>query len=317
VVYHTLLGRFRWRPADLAAAVGWSVEDTCDLVEELRADGLVTSSADDAECLRAVEPRLALPALMMRRRRSPTSPPPPAATDIERFIAAHEHSSEHESAGIAEGIFEGTHDTPNQLDRVNILVERMAVNAKHEVVLLAPAYAPGAFEFSRPVASAVIRRGVILRSLWCLELLSMAPVLTHARWLGARQAVPRAVDRVPARAMIVDGRVAVVIDEARNARGLRAFAQVEPLRRLAGRLWARAADVRAAGAAVPVLEPESQPRGESVLRLLAEGLTDDAIARRIGVSVRTVRNEVASLMASLDARSRFQAGLRAARLGLL
>ena len=341
LVYRTLLRRCRWHPAELAAAVDSSVGDTCDVIDELKTEGLVTSSADDPASVRAVEPRLALPALMMRRLRGQSSLPLPAAAAIERFISSHERAPDKDVEGIGEGIFEGPVEGPHEMaqsnpglmdlssagqlqrnrsgemDRISILVERMVANAKHEVVLLVPRYAPGCFEFSRHVASSVIRRGAVLRALWCLELLSLPPVLAHARWLGTRQAVPRAVDRVPVRALIVDRVLALVVDETLRARAVRALGAVESLHRLASRLWDRAADVRAAGSAAPVLDPESQPRGETVLRLLAEGLTDDAMARRIGVSVRTVRTEVAGLMASLDARSRFQAGLRAAQLGLL
>jgi DNA-binding NarL/FixJ family response regulator len=54
-----------------------------------------------------------------------------------------------------------------------------------------------------------------------------------------------------------------------------------------------------------------------VLRLLAEGHTDQVVARRIGVSVRTAGRLTATLMSRLDARSRFQAGARAAQMGLL
>lgn len=63
--------------------------------------------------------------------------------------------------------------------------------------------------------------------------------------------------------------------------------------------------------------PQPPARNHVVLRLLADGLTDDAIARRIGVSVRTVRNDVAGAMTRLQARSRFQAGVRAVQLGLI
>ncbi|MFE0700082.1 helix-turn-helix transcriptional regulator [Streptomyces sp. NPDC058872] len=49
----------------------------------------------------------------------------------------------------------------------------------------------------------------------------------------------------------------------------------------------------------------------AVLRALAAGHTDEAASRRLGVSLRTYRRRVAALMAALDARSRFQAGLRA------
>ncbi|MFH8625908.1 DNA-binding response regulator [Streptomyces vietnamensis] len=49
----------------------------------------------------------------------------------------------------------------------------------------------------------------------------------------------------------------------------------------------------------------------AVLRALAAGHTDEAASRRLGVSLRTYRRRVAALMATLNARSRFQAGLRA------
>ena len=54
-----------------------------------------------------------------------------------------------------------------------------------------------------------------------------------------------------------------------------------------------------------------------LLALLGDGLKDEAVARALGVSVRTVRRMVAELMHRLDARSRFQAALLAQRRGWL
>ena len=47
------------------------------------------------------------------------------------------------------------------------------------------------------------------------------------------------------------------------------------------------------------------------------GLKDEAAARQLGVSLRTVHRRTSVLMAELDARTRFQAGLLAARRGWL
>ncbi|WGY02391.1 LuxR C-terminal-related transcriptional regulator [Nocardioides sp. QY071] len=55
----------------------------------------------------------------------------------------------------------------------------------------------------------------------------------------------------------------------------------------------------------------------SLLTLLAAGLTDDAIARELGVSDRTVRRRLAHLQEVLGAASRFQLGVQAARNGWL
>lgn len=55
----------------------------------------------------------------------------------------------------------------------------------------------------------------------------------------------------------------------------------------------------------------------SVLESLRAGHNDDVAARELNVSLRTYRRHVAEVMRELDAISRFQAGARAAELGLL
>lgn len=62
--------------------------------------------------------------------------------------------------------------------------------------------------------------------------------------------------------------------------------------------------------------PHLDSDGRAILDALGSGLTDQSAARRLGVSLRTYRRRVAELMTSLEAGSRFQAGLRAGELGL-
>jgi DNA-binding NarL/FixJ family response regulator len=54
-----------------------------------------------------------------------------------------------------------------------------------------------------------------------------------------------------------------------------------------------------------------------VLELLQLGMKDETIARQLGVSLRTVRRRIAALMDDLGVDTRFQAGLEAARRGLI
>lgn len=51
---------------------------------------------------------------------------------------------------------------------------------------------------------------------------------------------------------------------------------------------------------------------QTIAGLMANGYTDEVIARKLGMSVRTCRRHIAALMRDLDAISRFQAGVRAA-----
>lgn len=55
----------------------------------------------------------------------------------------------------------------------------------------------------------------------------------------------------------------------------------------------------------------------AVLTQLVRGMKDELAARDLGMATRTYRRVVAGLMRRLSASSRFQAGFRAAQLGLL
>ena len=56
---------------------------------------------------------------------------------------------------------------------------------------------------------------------------------------------------------------------------------------------------------------------QELLRLLGKGLTDEAAAKRLGVSLRTVKRRMEDLMRRLEAGSRFEAGLKAGQRGWL
>jgi DNA-binding CsgD family transcriptional regulator/sugar-specific transcriptional regulator TrmB len=52
---------------------------------------------------------------------------------------------------------------------------------------------------------------------------------------------------------------------------------------------------------------------QAIAALMAKGYTDEVVARKLGMSVRSCRRHIATLMRDLDASSRFQAGVQAAR----
>ena len=63
--------------------------------------------------------------------------------------------------------------------------------------------------------------------------------------------------------------------------------------------------------------PDLTAREIEVLHLLAEGVSNKAIARALGISAHTVKFHVAALLEKLDATSRTEAVTTAIRLGLL
>jgi DNA-binding CsgD family transcriptional regulator len=62
---------------------------------------------------------------------------------------------------------------------------------------------------------------------------------------------------------------------------------------------------------------ELTPRERDVLLLMAEGASNKAIARRLGISVHTAKFHVGSLLDKLDATGRTDAVAHAARLGVI
>ncbi|WP_342377994.1 response regulator transcription factor [Myxococcus stipitatus] len=83
------------------------------------------------------------------------------------------------------------------------------------------------------------------------------------------------------------------------------------------------ADVRAAPRSAPVQAPHSPgpealtPREREVLALLAEGLSNKAIADRLAISEHTAKFHVNAVLAKLGVQRRTEAVVRAARLGLV
>jgi len=78
-------------------------------------------------------------------------------------------------------------------------------------------------------------------------------------------------------------------------------------------LWERATPLKASRSAAP--GDRLTPAQQAVLELMAEGLHDDAIAHRAGISTTTVRRHITAIIDRLGVRSRFAAGAAAQRRG--
>ncbi len=190
------------------------------------------------------------------------------------------------------------------------VIERLLVGVRNEVVFLVPEYSSNALEFSRALIRLVLRSGGSARYVLQEYLLDVPEVVEHVEWLAERQIVTRVAAHVSTRAVTIDRTVGIVFD-GQTHQLMYGPSAVRSLCRFAELSWQRASPVSGIGSG------GSKARTELILRLLADGMTDEAVARKIGVSVRTVRNDIAMTMGSIDAQSRFQAGVHAARFGLV
>ncbi|MFK4084086.1 LuxR C-terminal-related transcriptional regulator [Kribbella sp. NPDC020789] len=161
-----------------------------------------------------------------------------------------------------------------------------------------------------------IKHGVRYRAIYP-DTARTAP--NQCRHLGAMSmagAAVRTMPLVPMNALVIDGQIAVLPADAANGSVavLRLSSVVITVGELFERVWPDAVPLAADD--LPD-DTDLSLREREMLRLLGLGATDEAAAAQLGISVRTVRRMVAQIMHRLGARSRFQAGVKAADRGWL
>jgi hypothetical protein len=169
---------------------------------------------------------------------------------------------------------------------------------------------PSESQMAIAVATA-IQAGRPARAIYPARALREAPAVLVGRASIGEQV--RVVPEVPTRLAVIGSRV-LLPDPPGLANERRIVVRQPGLVALVVEyfevLWERAV-------AVPALERgEATPDlNELLLRQLARGAKDEQIARTLGVSLRTVRRRIASIMDELGVDSRFQAGVEAVRQG--
>jgi DNA-binding CsgD family transcriptional regulator len=169
----------------------------------------------------------------------------------------------------------------------------------------------------RHLGPAQVRPGVRYRMILPDTVRTAPGACDYLRRMALAGAEVRTMPYVPMELLVVDGRAAILTAGTTSGRVL--------AMRLPGvvtttttqvfeRVWRDAVPLTA------VRRPERTAltrREREILRLLSVGATDEVTAAQLGCSVRTVRRLVAQLMDRLGARSRFQAGVKAATSGWL
>lgn len=175
-----------------------------------------------------------------------------------------------------------------------------------ELLSIRPAMTVDNLRVSLPQNRRLLRDGLRMTSLFDTD-----GIRPDARVLVANEAVGDYVFGVgPVQMKIADRRLLLlsgpVVDEDESLM----LVTSGPCMEAAWRYWEAALDSSyPARGSVPA-PANLTPRQHQVVALLADDLGDDAIAETLGVSVRTVRSDVAAILSALGVRSRFAAGLR-------
>jgi DNA-binding CsgD family transcriptional regulator len=166
----------------------------------------------------------------------------------------------------------------------------------------------------------LLESGVEIRAIYdtaALELPGRLAVITELVRLGEQA---RALPTVPVKLRVYDDQVGVIMlvagtVETEAAAIIHRSSLLDALIALFEAHWSLAS---------PIV-PDSHGTGADelteqeavVARLLGAGLTDQAIARQLGISSRTARRRIAMVMERLGATTRFEAGVAAVRRGWL
>ncbi len=163
----------------------------------------------------------------------------------------------------------------------------------------------------------LLTRGVRMRTLYHHTARFNAPSQAYVSVMTGLGAEYRTSHEPFGRLIVFDQALAVIPGEPGTLEAVlvRDRAVVSYLRSIFESAWAYARPF--SEAAADGLEEVARELNGSIVRLLAAGCKDDTISRRLGMSLRTTRKHVAAIMESLGAVSRFQAGVLAARAGLL
>jgi DNA-binding CsgD family transcriptional regulator len=286
------------------------VRAACDVLADME---LLRPSNNAPGLFRAVNPEIGLAMLLARseadlQRRQQEI----AATRATVALIAQEYDA-------ARGRNRESFERLEGIDAVRARLEELAHRAQEECMSFMPGggQAPDTMEASQPLDRQALERGVRIRSVYQDSFRNDADTLRYAQWLTALGGQTRSSPTLPMSLLIIDRSLALVPldpgDPRRGALEVGADGVVAGLCALFEQIWELA---------IPfgenrVDEHGLSPMEQALLRLLMEGQTDEGAARRLGISLRSVRRTMSSLMLRLDARSRFQAGAQAVQRGWL
>ncbi|MEV0604499.1 LuxR C-terminal-related transcriptional regulator [Streptomyces sp. NPDC050315] len=336
-LYELALWDVTWTPREAMHRFGWSESEFEKNIKSLKRLGLVAENPSTPSGWVALPPQNALGDLLDE-----------AKNRVSDFCADMSRAWESIFDVLTE--FKTTYMSHLEENRVTVIddpgaiaatLEREIRGATREVVLLGSGQALAAP--LEQVCASVLKRGVTLRSVIRSSTAGTSQPVNILRGLQALGADLRTYPTLPLSFALIDCSTALFSAPAHrlsdDGKGRMVVVHSplvnEVLRSVFDYYWSQSSAFAPSpardsfpgngeplvfrSATTPIRKaPQSDSLQQTtLLRMLAGGMTDQAISRRLGVHERTVRRKVAEITASLKANSRFQAGVNAAKAGWL
>jgi DNA-binding CsgD family transcriptional regulator/sugar-specific transcriptional regulator TrmB len=309
LIYRQMLAEPGWDLAELEAHLGLSETEVRGALDRLFKLALIRDSADRPGGLHVVNPEVGLRSALARQQAELARRQQEVAESQSTLARLIDDFSGSSSSAEVVG-----------LDAVRDQLAKMADETQFEILAFMPggAQSAAALENARLHDTRVLGRGIRMRTVALDSIRNDPATLAYARFLTDSGAEFRTSALLPPRMVLTDRRAALVPldpeDTRRGALYLTGRGVVASMLALFQQVW----DIATPLGVAPGPDGEGLTGQErALLTLLAQGITDEAAAVRLGVSHRTVRRMMAELMERLRARSRFEAGLRTAQRGWL
>ncbi|MGH3358056.1 MAG: helix-turn-helix transcriptional regulator [Nocardioidaceae bacterium] len=301
-VYRALLRHPQCTARELADRVGRTPDLVRRSVRRLEDLGLLSRTADHPARLVPARPDVAVDVLIAARR-----------VELDRAQAAARDLLD-EMTLLDQYRPENLVEVLSGRDAVAARFAQLVQDTRDELLVLdRPPYVSGSGE-SEPRVRGLMREGVSVRGIYAPESLQRPGAVDDAYSAADAGELSRVHPAVPMKLAIADRSVALLplaVDRmVDSALVVHRSALLDALVQMYFLLWDQGLPVAGDGSGGTDVD-------RRLLTMLASGMKDDAIARHLGISSRTVGRRVAELMQTIGARTRFEAGVHARRRGLL
>jgi hypothetical protein len=213
----------------------------------------------------------------------------------------------------------GVRNEWERLDGVSTVQARIGVLARQtrlECLTLLPAGQQSVdnLDLRKAIDEDLLRNGAAVWTVYQDSACNDRPTMRYAEWLTSIGGQVRTTPTLPTWLMLFDRTTALlpVDPESGNCSAFQVIGAgfITALVGLFEQVWTSAAPF-APLASTPCASDQPSNMERELLRLLGQGLTDEAVCKKLGLGLRTVRRMVADVMTKLEARSRFEAGANA------
>jgi len=314
-IYRLMLMRSDWRITEIAEQLGEAETAVRASLQRLTDLGLLRGSLGQPGQLLPVTPTLAFQALLQHQRAEVLQKQQEfikCQAEVTRLTAEYSTLCCPTSRNELEHLY--------GLDAIHTRLEALGERASAECLSFIPgrAHSAESLDALRPVHESMLNRGLKLLTLYLDSAWNDSPTLHYARWLVSMGGEVRTVPSLPLGLVIFDREVGVLsVDPGASHEGavqISGQGVMTAVIALFERMWETGTPL---GHATRRDEQGVTAQERELLRLLSHGLTDEVVGKRLGLGLRTVRRMMADISERLDARSRFEIGVKACHRGWL